>query len=164
MAIQGIIQPGIIQIDDDLRLRKFDDVHEFALEWYRDEELVWLVDGVRNQYTPERLKRMYHYLDHAGELYFIEAREKGKFIPIGDVTLCLDDLPIVIGNGHYRGKGIGRKVISALISRAKALGFDHVSVGEIYHWNAASRRCFESLGFTISAQTEKGAGYRLELK
>ena len=34
--IQGIEQPEIIQIDNTLRLRKYDGVHDFALEWYMD--------------------------------------------------------------------------------------------------------------------------------
>ena len=33
MAIQGIEQPDILQIDDALRLRKYDGAHDFALEW-----------------------------------------------------------------------------------------------------------------------------------
>ena len=32
MAIQGIEQPEVIQIDESLRLRKYDGVHDFALE------------------------------------------------------------------------------------------------------------------------------------
>ena len=75
MAIQGIEQPEIIQIDDALRLRKYDGVHDFALTWYQDEETVWLVDGKRNPYTLERLDGMYHYLDKRGEVYFIENPE-----------------------------------------------------------------------------------------
>ena len=34
MAIQGIEQPGGIQIDEFLRLRKYDGVYDFALVWY----------------------------------------------------------------------------------------------------------------------------------
>ena len=75
MAIQGIEQPEMIQIDDALRLRKYDGVHDFALSWYQDEVTVWLVDGNRNPYTMERLGGMYHYLNEAGELYFIEVYE-----------------------------------------------------------------------------------------
>ena len=55
MAIQGIEQLEIIQIDDTRRLRKYDGVHDFSLAWYQDEEAVWLVDGNRNPYTMERL-------------------------------------------------------------------------------------------------------------
>ena len=163
MAIQGIEQPEMIQIDDALRLRKYDGVHDFALGWYQDEETVWLVDGKRNPYTPERLNGMYRYLNEAGELYFIEVCENGAYKPVGDVTFWQEDMPIVIGDPAYRGKGIGRKVISALIERGKELGYDHLTVEEIYDWNIGSRRCFESAGFVACEKSEKGSSYRLTL-
>ena len=163
MAIQGIEQPALIQIDESLRLRKYDGVHDFALEWYLDEETVYLVDGKRDPYTVERLGRMYRYLNNAGELYFIEVLENGTYKPIGDVTLWQEDMPIVIGDRNYRGKKIGRKVVSALVERGKELGYDHLEIGEIYGWNEGSRRCFESVGFQAYEKTEKGAKYMLLL-
>ena len=63
----------------------------------------------------------------------------------------------------YRGKGIGKNVITALVERGKALGYDHLAVGEIYDWNEGSRRCFESIGFQAYEKTEKGSSYRLNL-
>lgn len=163
MAIQGIEQPGVIQIDEFLRLRKYDGVYNFALEWYLDEETVYLVDGKRDPYTIERLGGMYRYLNDAGELYFIEVLKNGTYRPIGDVTFWRDDMPIVIGDARYRGKGIGRKVVSALVQRGKELGYDHLEIGEIYDWNEGSRRCFESVGFVACEKTEKGSKYRLTL-
>ena len=163
MAIQGIEQPEILQIDDTLRLRKYDGFHDFALEWYQDEETVYLVDGKREPYTIERLNGMYRYLNNAGELYFIEVCENGTYKPVGDVTFWQEDMPIVIGDPAYRGKGIGRKVISALIERGKELGYDHLTVEEIYDWNIGSRRCFESAGFVACEKSEKGSLYRLAL-
>ena len=161
--IQGIEQPAIIQIDNALRLRKYDGVYDFALAWYQDEETVYLVDGKRDPYSMERLGGMYRYLNNAGELYFIEVLENGTYKPIGDVTFWQKDMPIVIGDPAYRGKGIGRKVISALIERGKSLRYDHLAVGEIYDWNEGSRRCFESVGFQDYEKTDKGAKYKLTL-
>ena len=161
--IQGIEQPEIIQIDESLRLRKYDGAHDFALAWYQDMDTVWLVDGNRNPYTMERLGGMCRYLDNAGGLYFIEVLENGTYKPIGDVTFWQEDMPIVIGDPACRGKGIGRKVISALVRRGKALGYDHLAVGEIYDWNEGSRQCFESVGFTAYGETEKGARYKMAL-
>ena len=163
MAIQGIKQPDLIQIDDTLRLCKYDGNHDFAFAWYQDEETVWLVDGNRNPYTPERLAGMYNYLNEAGELYFIEIIENGTYKPIGDVSFWQEDMPIVIGDPHYRGKGIGRKIITALIRRGRALDYDHLEVGEIYDWNEGSRRCFESVGFQVYEKTEKDHSYRMNL-
>lgn len=163
MAIQGIEQPVVIPIDETLRLRKFDGVYDFALEWYRDAETVFLVDGKRDLYTMERLKGMYEYLNDAGELYFIEVREMGSWKPIGDVTFWQEDMPIVIGDRSYRGRGIGRKVISALILRGRELGYDRLAVDEIYDWNKGSGRCFESVGFLAYEKTAKGYRYQLLL-
>ncbi len=164
MAIQGIEQPAVIQIDESLRLRKYDGVHDFALEWYLDEETVYLVDGKRDPYTIERLGGMYRYLNNAGELYFIEVLENGTYKPIGDVTFWQEDMPIVIGRKNWRGKGIGRKVVQALIARARTLGFAHLEIGEIYDYNTGSRKLFESAGFYPCRKTEKGHSYRLDLE
>lgn len=163
MPINGIIQPETLLIDDGLRLRKFDGVFDFALEWYQDTELVYLVDGVKVPYTPEKLERMYRYLNSVGEQYFIEALEKDGWKPIGDVTFWQEDMPIVIGAPNYRGRGIGSRVIAALIQRGKELGYGWLGVNEIYDWNPASRRCFEKAGFCPCGRTENGTGYRLEL-
>ena len=164
MAMDGILQPETILIEEGLRLRKFDDVFGFAPEWYQDEETNYMVDGKRGVYDFDQLSRMYHYLERKGEVYFIEVTENGAFRPIGDVSFWQEDMPIVIGDKSYRGQGIGRKVISALIQRGRELGFNHLLIGEIYDWNEASRRCFEGLGFRAYEKTEKGSRYRLELK
>jgi len=163
MPIEGIIQPEIIDIEPGLRLRSFDGKFAFALEWYQDPEIVYLVDGVREPYSPEKLTRMYAYLHKHGELYFIEIEKNGAFVPVGDVTFWPNDMPIVIGDPECRGKGIGRKVIGALIQRGRQLGCSSLRVGEIYDWNEASRRCFMSAGFEPCEKTEKGSSYILRL-
>ncbi len=163
MAIQGIEQPEIIQIDHSLRLQKFDGNCSFALSWYQDTDMVSLVDGKREVYTMEKLERMYKYLSDIGELYFIEILENGKYQPIGDVTFWKQDMPIVIGEQLYRGRGIGRKVITALANRGRKLGYHKIYVEEIYNYNESSRRCFESAGFRAYERTKQGARYVKEL-
>ena len=162
--IDNSIQPEILEISDDLRLRKFDDKFDFALSWYQDEETNYMVDGRRGAYDMDQLSRMYHYLEKRGEVYFIEILDNGTFRPIGDVTFWQEDMPIVIGEPQYRGKGIGKQVISALIQRGKEMGYEYLQIGEIYEWNIVSRRCFESLGFREHKKTDKGASLRLEMK
>lgn len=163
MPIPNIVQPDLLPIDDHLRLRKFDNIYDFALEWYQDEETVRLVDGKPNRYDLEHLRQMYEYLDDHGELYFIETLENNVWHPIGDVTFWQTDMPIVIGDRNYRGKGIGRKVIRALIARAHTLGYSRLEVEEIYDFNIGSRKCFESAGFQASHKTERGWQYTLNL-
>lgn len=164
MPIKDINQPEIINIDSNLRLKKFDNKFSFAFDWYQDEDTVKLVDGLNaKKYDFNTLKSMYQYLNNVGELYFIEILENNEFIPIGDVTFWKDDMPIVIGDKNYRNKGIGKKVIEALIGRAKELGYQEIKVREIYTYNIASQRLFESVGFKKSGNTANGFSYTLSI-
>lgn len=163
MPIPGIEQPEILPISEGLRLRRFDECFSFAFDWYQDVETVYLVDGVKAPYTWEKLGRMYRYLDQQGELYFIEVLEDGVFRPVGDVCFWKDDLPIVIGEKACRGKGLGRRVLSALIRRGRELRYDTLRVEEIYDYNTASRKCFESMGFRACGRTAKGNHFELLL-
>lgn len=163
MAIEGILQPDILEVDGGLRLRKYDGAYDFAFEWYRDEETVYLVDGVKKPYDWETLTAMYEYLNGHGELYFIEALKDGEFVPIGDVTFWQQDMPIVIGDKAYRGQGIGKRVISRLIERGRELGYKSLYVSEIYDFNPVSRKCFENMGFRAYEKTDKGSRFILEL-
>lgn len=163
MPIEGIKQPEIIQIEGGLRLRKYDGVIDFAFEWYQDVETVYLVDGVKKPYDMAILRGMYGYLDQHSELYFIEVQEAGGWKPIGDVAVWQADLPIVLGDRNYRGKGIGRKVVAALVERGKTLGWSELRVSEIYSFNEGSRRCFERIGFRAYEKTEKGDRFVLQL-
>ena len=164
MPIPGITQPEIITIDDQLRLRQFDGNYDLALPWYQDAETLRLVDGKEDPYTPLRIRAMYDYLAARGELYWIEVREGEGYVPIGDVTFWREDMPIVIGERAYRGRGIGGKVVAALCRRAGELNYDTIYVDEIYDFNEGSRRCFQRAGFTAYEKTERGARYVLDLE
>lgn len=158
-------QPEFINIDETLRLRKFDNKYDFALSWYEDDEILKLVDGENaDPYDNNKLTRMYNYLNSKGELYFIEIKKDNEYIPIGDVTFWKEDMPIVIGDKNYRGCGIGYKVISALIKRARFLGYDEIFIDTIFSYNIASQKTFEKAGFKKYKETEKGYSYVLKLK
>ena len=163
MAIEGVEQPEILEINETLRLRRYDGAADFAFAWYQDPELVYLVDGVKRPYDRETLYNMYDYLDQHGELYFIEARAGEGFAPIGDVAFSRTDLPIVIGVPEYRGRGVGRQVIQTLMDRGRQLGFPTLGVREIYDFNIASIRCFTACGFAPVARTDKGWRYEAKL-
>ena len=162
MPISQIGQPEFLEIDETLRLRRFDGKYSFALEWYQDSELVWLVDGVRAAYDRDKLSRMYRYLDQHGELYFIELLVKGDFVPVGDVCLWPEDLPITISRPYWK-QGIGKRTVIRLIQRARELGWIQMKVNMIYHYNTASRALFESVGFRIYESNEKGNRFYLDL-
>lgn len=164
MNISKNIQPDYIDINENLRLRKFDNKYNFALVWYKNRETVDLVDGkTASLYDSDKLTKMYTYLNNKGELYFIETKKSDKFIPIGDVTFWKEDMPIVIGDKNYRGQGIGLKVIKTLVERAKKLGFHKIYVAEIYSYNIGSIKAFEKAGFKKYKKTEKGHSYIREI-
>ena len=123
-----------------------------------------MVNHTPDKYDRNRLERMYTYLDNQGEEYFIEMLIEGVFTPVGDVTFCKDDLPIVIGEKTCRGKGIGKQVINSLINRAKILGYTELRVDEIYKFNRASQNLFENCEFYKYETAEKGFRYKLLLE
>lgn len=154
----------ILQIDDGLRLRRYDGAADFALAWYQDGKTVRLTDNSDRLYDRKRLYDMYGWLNGRGELYFIEIKGENGFFPVGDVTLCKDDIPIVIGDARFRGRGVGGKVLAALIGRARSLGWKELFVREIYDFNEASKRLFTRAGFVPCGSTKCGTSYRLALK
>ncbi|MGQ7379507.1 GNAT family N-acetyltransferase [Streptococcus suis] len=163
MAITGIEQAEILEIDKQVRLRRYDGQHDFAFEWHQDLELVWLVDGNKEPYTLDRLNRMYGYLATNGECYFIEIFEDEQFIPIGDVTLFADDFAIAIGDKQYWNKGIGTKVLQRMVERAREVRLEEILVEEIYDWNTGSRKLFEKCGFEAVEKKKKGWSYKKNL-
>ncbi|MBX9101024.1 GNAT family N-acetyltransferase [Streptococcus anginosus] len=156
-------QPEYISIDSSLRLRKYDGQAHLAFSWYQDLEVIRLIDGSREPCTLQRIKKMYDYLTHHGEVYFIEVLTNAGWQPIGDVSFWQEDMPIVIGNSAYRGQGIGRTVVQVLIERGRKLGYKRLYVQEIYDDNEASKKMFESVGFYPLEKTENGHRYALDL-
>ena len=107
-------------------------------------------------YDRKTVTSMYQYLLKIGECYIIEVKEGTTWVPIGDVTLSEETIPIVIGRKEYWGCGIGKKVLFSLIQRAKEIGYTHIKVKEIYDFNERSMRIFRSLGFREVGKTING--------
>ncbi|HHY34272.1 MAG TPA: GNAT family N-acetyltransferase [Firmicutes bacterium] len=166
MAILGYKQPEIIEIDDNLRLRAYDGNFCQALPWYQDPVVYYNSEGITDpSEIPDEdyVRRMYEYLSQNGECYFIEVLEGGEFVPIGDVTLKEENPPIVIGVPKYRGIGIGKKVMRAIIARARELGIKRFYNTAIYDYNTASRRLFESVGFRCVGKRGNVMIYEMDL-
>lgn len=73
----------ILDITPELRLRRYAGECDFALEWYSDPELVFLVDGVREPYTSEKLHRMYDYLNVTVSCILLKQRKTVSFALLG---------------------------------------------------------------------------------
>ena len=159
-------QPKYIEINETLRLRTPEKKDwDLAYPWYQNPKVMYLSEGVTNQtYELYHIYNMYEFLSTRGELYFIEVKEDGKWIPIGDVTLWEENLPIAIGDEYYWGRGIGELVIKTLLKRAKCLGMTKISVPAIYHYNIGSQRLFESCGFKKIGENATEKSYEKIIK
>lgn len=158
-------QPNLINVNKSLRLIKPErESWRLALDWYQNPDVLYYSEGVTGKfYDIEVITNMYSFLSSIGELYFIEILEDGLWKVIGDVTLSEKTMPIVIGYKEYWGKGIGKKVIRALIIRAQELGIKKIKLSGIYNYNERSRNMFMSLGFTKISQDENKEIFELVL-
>lgn len=154
----------IIQVDEKIRLIKLEkDEWKIALPWYKDKDILYYSEGITDKtYDLEMINKMYTCLETKGELYFIQILENEEYKTIGDVALSKNNMPIVIGDKKYWGIGIGKKVILALIERAKTLNFNSIKV-EIYTYNNRSENLFTSAGFKEIERNEKYRVYKLYL-
>lgn len=166
MALGNTLQPEIITVRPDLRLRKFDGDHTGFLPGYRDPVVYQNSEGIFEESRIPDLdyvERMCGYLSRVGELYYIEVPEDGRFVPIGDVTVKPENPPIAIWRGEYRGKGIGKAVMSAVIERLRNLGYEKITGSSVYRWNTGSQRLHESLGFCRVEENEREIIYERKL-
>lgn len=166
MPLDGIKQPEIITLSDVFRLRKYNGRFEVFLPGYQDPVVYQNSEGIFDEEKKPNLayvRGMCNFLDSVGELYYIEAREKGGFVPIGDVTIKQENPPIAIWRGEYRGRGLGTLVMRAVIERMRALGYDSIVGSTVYKWNTASQKLHEKLGFRRVGETERDYIYELEL-
>lgn len=60
--IDMLEQPEYIAIHSSLRLRKYDGQAHLAFSWYQNPDVIRLIDGSREPYTLQRIKKMYDYL------------------------------------------------------------------------------------------------------
>lgn len=155
-------KPKFIYVDKDIRLISLEKSEwEISLSWYQDKDILYYSEGITDSvYDLDTIDRMYKYLDSTGELYFIQILEDGNYKTIGDATLSKDNMPIVIGDKNYWGRGIGKKVILELLERAKKLEFKSICIPEIYLYNKRSENLFKSVGFIEMSENGKYKSYK----
>ena len=119
MALKEFEQPEIIDINDSLRLRKYDGHYERFLPGYQNPVVYQNSEGIFDESripTLGYVKGMCSYLAKVGELYYIEAKENDTYVPIGDVTVKDENPPIAIWVDAYRGKGIDSVSVEHFLS------------------------------------------------
>ncbi|MBE6725506.1 MAG: GNAT family N-acetyltransferase [Ruminococcaceae bacterium] len=159
-------RPETIRISDTLRLRRFDGDYGAFLPGYEDPVVYRNSEGILDDDKKPDLayiRGMCDYLDSAGEFYYIEHIEDGRFIPIGDVTVKAENPPIAIWYARYRGRGIGTAVMKTVIVRLKALGVTKITGTRVFKWNPESKKMHERLGFIRVGENEQEYLYDLDL-
>lgn len=107
---------------------------------------------------------MYADLAFESDFFIIETLLKNnEWLPIGDVTLAKDCMPIVIGDSRFRGRGFAKQILLKLIALAREKGFFEINLKEIFDANIPSIKLFESVGFKKNQKTKNGYSYKLEL-
>ncbi|OWA34931.1 hypothetical protein B9G55_14410 [Saccharibacillus sp. O16] len=163
---------SVLKIHEELRLRPYAGIKDAvaAQPWYSDREVLRMSEGMETGvYDSAAILRMYSHLSGAGELYMIEVLEKDGWRPIGDAALLENNLPITIGDAHYRSRGIGRCVLDRLIGRAREKGWQMLKIGMIYSYNERSRRLYTGAGFVpvcevVDANGNVGFSYERKLQ
>ena len=166
MPLQNVLQPEIIDINQTLRLRKYDGNYQVALHWYHDPYVYNNSEGIFDDSKKpdiDYVKGMYNWLNENGELYFIEVLDSDTYIPIGDITIKPENPPIAIGVNKYRGMGIGNLVMKTVIDRLRTLGYKKIFNSTVYKWNIASQKMHEKLGFVRVKETDREYLYELDL-
>lgn len=142
-------------LTDKITLIPYYPASETTLAWYQDKTLCKQVDNIDTVYDPDKLNRMYHFLNTHGDLFYIAY----------DGTLCGDvclqntgELSIVICK-EYQNRHIGRAVIRGMLAIATEKGFAQC-YAHIYLFNLQSRKLFEALGFV--KEDEERYVYRLK--
>ena len=166
MPINNIKQPFIIEIDDSLRLLKYNGNYEEALTGYQDPYVYQNSEGIFDDTKKpdiDYIKGMFEWLNNNGELYYIQIKAGEDFISIGDVTIKDVNPPITIWYENYRGIGIGTKVMKTVINRLKELGYEKIIGTTVYKWNNSSQRMHEKLVFIKIDENDDEYIYELTL-
>lgn len=156
MPLNRHTQPPYIDLENGIRLTAYDGRHDEALLWYADPYVYYNSEGITDGAIPDSdyINRMYNYLNQNSELYFIEALNAGTYIRIGDVAIKPINLPIVIGDDNYRGKGISKIVMTYAFKRLKELGYPAVYESIVYKHNQTSKQMHLSLGYVLIREDE----------
>ena len=156
----------IINISDNLRLRRYDGQYELFLPAYQDPYVYQNSEGIFDDSKKPDLdyvKGMCDWLSTHGDMYYIEAKEGDRFVPIGDVTVKPENPPITIWKEEYRNKGIGKAVMRRVIQILKERGAEKITGSTVYKWNLPSRRMHEAIGFHVVRETDKEWVMELDL-
>lgn len=136
-------------VDDEIVLVRYYPNYKTTLAWYQDLEVCKQVDNIDTVYDLELLKRMYHYLNKHGELFYVKYKNR----LCGDICLQPSGEVNIVISKPFQNKHIGRRVIGEIIHLAKEQHMQKLHA-EIYSFNKQSQKMFQSMGF-VKIDAEK---------
>lgn len=129
-------------VDDEIVLVRYYPNYKTTLTWYQDLDVCKQVDNRDTAYDLEMLKRMYHYLNTHGDLFYVKYKNR----LCGDVCLRPSGEVCIVIAKLFQNKHIGRRVIGEIIRLAKEQHMQKL-YDEIYSFNKQSQKMFQSMGF-----------------
>ena len=129
------MEPQPVLTDGDLRLRPVrvpEDV-PVAVPWYQDAKVLHFSQGDPElSFDQAMVERMFREMATRCEVFIIEMRSGDRWQPIGDAALCREvGTPITIGDPAWWSHGIGTRVLTMLVDRARALGWPEMTVSGV---------------------------------
>jgi len=118
-------------------------------------------------YSKEEEERMIADYEAAGNVFLI-ALDGARVVGMADIKrgartgnrhLCVLGMGVL---STYRGQGVGRRLLEAIIAEAKTLpGLCRMELG-VTPWNTAAIGLYESVGFKLEGVKPKGVSLRGE--
>ena len=138
-----------------IRLIPFTKEHfKFLKNWAQNEDELFQFAGNTFTFpvTEEQVEK--HLEDNNRKVFLVEEAQNNVAIGMGEILkvdvetrrLCR----IIVGNKNYRGKGIGQKIINALLEKSfseKAVNLVELNV---FDFNTAAIKCYSNCGFTTT--------------
>ena len=123
------------------------------ISWVTDAKILVQFAGTKFKY-PLSIDQLETHLNENKRYVF-----KGVLIPennvIGHAEIQVDEPGIglisrvIIGDPNYRGKGLGKELLSAVCKK----GFDELNLQQldlnVYDWNHQAIQCYKQVGFEI---------------
>lgn len=134
-------------VDSEITLIPYYPCYEEAFPWYQDLDVCKQVDNIDHVYSMGLLQGMYSYLSTHGDCYYIQYQ--GRLV--GDVTLRDNAEVCIVVCKEYQNRHIGRRCIQSIIDLAREKQLTELKAN-IYSFNTQSKKMFEAIGFTQSAE------------
>lgn len=137
-----------------IRLEKFEkEMYQQLISWVESEEDLMLFAGPK--FTFPLTKQQLESSLSDQKRFAFQVINQGNNLPIGHCEFSLTDQTVVlgrilIGDKFYRGKGLGKIIVTELLDFIK-LKIDRQKIElNVFDFNIGAIKCYEKVGFKIN--------------